>query len=380
MESQKKGVSNPTFTQEDEVNHATKRNHTNDSQATVQDETAISRAGFEEAQEEKRSCQDKVFRSAVGLVIFLSWAASIQGMTINGFVNVVISSLEQRFGLASVVSGQIAGFYDLGSLLAVIPITYFGGRSSASKPKYIAIGLFVMGTGSLLFSLPHFITDVYLRTDNSNNSSFTQSNDLCKIGLGSEGISKNPAEEREELISYLRNFKYFFLFGQFLHGVGAAPVITLGTVLLDESFDKISAPLYIGIFQTFFVVGPAIGFVMGGSLLSLYVDFDVVNEIPYNLTSSDSLWIGSWWLCFITSWLLAWVCAFFLNFFPRSIHDPKPSRAKSDGQEQGSKDIQLRKFSRISTSVGKAESKGSKEYPIRLWEAQGLAKKYIGLT
>ena len=56
-------------------------------------------------------------------------------MIVNGMVNVVISTLEGRFGLKSVTSGQIAGFYDVGSLLAVIPVTYFGGRKTASKPR-----------------------------------------------------------------------------------------------------------------------------------------------------------------------------------------------------------------------------------------------------
>lgn len=45
------------------------------------------------------------------------------------------------------------------SLLAVIPVTYFGGHPSASKPRYIAVGMFIMGTGSLLFASPHFIID-----------------------------------------------------------------------------------------------------------------------------------------------------------------------------------------------------------------------------
>ena len=47
---------------------------------------------------------------------------------INGFVNAVISSLEQRFGLKSTETGVIAGSYDIGSMLSVIPITYFGGK------------------------------------------------------------------------------------------------------------------------------------------------------------------------------------------------------------------------------------------------------------
>ncbi len=74
------------------------------------------------------------------------------------FTNVVISSLERRFGLQSTQSGVIAGSYDLGSLLAVVPVTYVGGRPGASKAAFIAAGMLVMGTGSLVFAAPHFLT------------------------------------------------------------------------------------------------------------------------------------------------------------------------------------------------------------------------------
>ena len=56
-------------------------------------------------------------------------------MVINGFVNVVITSIEKRFGLRSGQSGLIAGSYDFGYMLSIIPITYFGGKLGASKPR-----------------------------------------------------------------------------------------------------------------------------------------------------------------------------------------------------------------------------------------------------
>ena len=112
----------------------------------------------------------KLLLSPEGLLFFLSWGSTIQviifcatalqdyfqycmvqnyylnrislttfdlfqGMLVNGFVNVAITSLERRFDLKSAQSGFIASSYDLGSLLAVIPISYFGGLSSASKPR-----------------------------------------------------------------------------------------------------------------------------------------------------------------------------------------------------------------------------------------------------
>jgi len=73
--------------------------------------------------------------------------------------NLIITTI---FLKTSTMTGVIAGSYDIGSLITVIPITYFGGSSGSSKPKYISVGLYVMGLGSLLFALPHFIAGPYL--------------------------------------------------------------------------------------------------------------------------------------------------------------------------------------------------------------------------
>lgn len=82
-------------------------------------------------------------------------------MLVNGFVNVVITTIEKRFGLKSFQTGLIAGGYDVASFLCLIPVTYLGGRSKASKPKWIGFGVLVMGFGALVFSIPHFINGPY---------------------------------------------------------------------------------------------------------------------------------------------------------------------------------------------------------------------------
>ena len=53
----------------------------------------------------------------------------------NGLINLGLSTLERRFNLKSVQSGFIAGSYDIGFMLATIPIAYFGGIAGASKPR-----------------------------------------------------------------------------------------------------------------------------------------------------------------------------------------------------------------------------------------------------
>ena len=136
-------------------------NTTNNNNNVMKDSSAVSVASTaSEADPANHPCcgfpLPKLFLNPRWLLACLCLSAIVQGMI---FTNVVISSIERRFGLQSTQSGIIAGSYDFGSLLAVIPVTYFGGRPGASKPHYIATGMFIMGSGSLLFAAPHFVTD-----------------------------------------------------------------------------------------------------------------------------------------------------------------------------------------------------------------------------
>ena len=164
-----------------------------------------------------------------------------------------------------------------------------------------------MGTGSLVFSLPHFITDQYISSE-----------ELAKfVGNNTKDESLCPSEAKaaETVIATLSYYKWFFYLGQFLNGIGAAPLITLATTLLDDCVPKLSAPLYIGIFQTFFVVGPAIGYMLGGSLLEIYVDFETLaTDVPF--AASSEMWVGAWWVGFVLAWIMAWACALIIFCYP----------------------------------------------------------------
>ena len=87
--------------------------------------------------------------------------------------------------------------------------------------------------------------------------------------------------------------------------------------LLDETVGKEGAPFYIGIFQIFLVLGPALGNVVGGRFLETYVDFDR-SESP-DCGSDDSLWIGAWWLGFVVGGFLSWLCALFIFCYPATL-------------------------------------------------------------
>lgn len=96
------------------------------------------------------------------------------GLLVNGCINVVITTIEKRFGLRSAQTGLVASGYDISSFVCLVPVTYFGGRATASKPKWIGIGMILMGLGSLVFALPHFIVGTYRATSVEANVCLTE--------------------------------------------------------------------------------------------------------------------------------------------------------------------------------------------------------------
>lgn len=49
----------------------------------------------------------------------------------------------------------------MASFICLAPVTYLGGRAGASKPRWLGLGVLLMGGGSLLFALPHFLVPPY---------------------------------------------------------------------------------------------------------------------------------------------------------------------------------------------------------------------------
>lgn len=159
-----------------------------------------------------------------GVLFFLCMASFLQGMTVNGFINTVITSIERRFDLRSYQSGLIASSYDIAACVCLTFVSYFGGNGH--KPRWLGWGVLVMGLGSLLFALPHFTTGRY--------------------------EARSSAE--------------------FLHGMGATPLYTLGVTYLDENVKTNYSPVYIAVFYTAAILGPAAGYLVGGMFLNIYTE------------------------------------------------------------------------------------------------------------
>ena len=118
----------------------------------------------------------------------------------------------------------------------------------------------------------------------------------------------------------------FFFIGNILIGVGAAPLFTVGFAYLDEIVKPKHVPIHIAIAYLLAVVGPALGFGLGGVFLGIYVD-------PWratNLEPTDPGWVGAWWMCFIFSGVVSWILAIPFLLFPRLL--PNSYEVKKERQ------------------------------------------------
>ncbi|XP_058989012.1 solute carrier organic anion transporter family member 4A1 isoform X1 [Mustela lutreola] len=239
----------------------------------------------------------QAFNTPRGFLLFLCAAAFLQGMTVNGFVSTVVTSIERRFDLHSHQSGLITSCYDVAACLCLTFVSYFGG--GAHKPRWLGRGVLVLGAGSLLFALPHFTAGAY----------------EAEVAEGVGTCRANRSVACRDRASGLSGYRVVFMLGQFLHGMGATPLYTLGVTYLDENVKSSYSPVYIAVFYTAAILGPAAGYLIGGALLNVYTEIGRRTE----LTTESPLWVGAWWVGFLGAGAAAFLTAIPILGYPRQL-------------------------------------------------------------
>ncbi|XP_004949364.1 solute carrier organic anion transporter family member 4C1 isoform X2 [Gallus gallus] len=248
---------------------------------------------------------------------------SVKSIVVNGLINISISTIEKRYELNSSLTGLISASYDIAFCVLSLFVSFFGERGH--KPRWLAFSAFMLGLGSLVFSLPHFSSGKYHYG--------AKLEDTCQISGASSANFTCSASTKSSLSNYL----YVFILGQLLLGVGGTPLYTLGTAFIDDSVPKHTSSLYIGIGYAMSLLGPAIGYVLGGQLLSIYIDIKIPESTQ--MDQDDPRWLGAWWIgflaCFFAMWFLIIPFSCFPKYLPGTakIQAEKISETHNDGSE-----------------------------------------------
>ncbi|KAK5876813.1 hypothetical protein CesoFtcFv8_026128 [Champsocephalus esox] len=91
-------------------------------------------------------------------IVALSFACFSKALT-GTYMKSSITQIERRFDLSSTHVGLIDGSFEMGNLLFLAAVSYFGAK--LHRPRLIAVGCFIMAVGSFLTGLTHFFMGRY---------------------------------------------------------------------------------------------------------------------------------------------------------------------------------------------------------------------------
>ncbi|XP_031417910.1 solute carrier organic anion transporter family member 3A1, partial [Clupea harengus] len=225
----------------------------------------------------------------------------------------VLTTLERRFNLQSADVGVIASSFEIGNLVLILFVSYFGAR--AHRPRLIGCGGIVMALGALLSALPEFLANQYEYKPGDPWSGSALGRDVCSNASRNDRLEQELCGNRANT-----NMMYLLLIGaQVLLGIGATPVQPLGVSYIDDHVKKKDSSLYIGILFSTLVFGPACGFILGSVCTKFYVDALFIDTSKLDITADDPRWIGAWWGGFLLCGALLFFSSLFMFGFPQSL-------------------------------------------------------------
>uniref|UniRef100_A0A3Q2CSI6 Solute carrier organic anion transporter family member n=1 Tax=Cyprinodon variegatus TaxID=28743 RepID=A0A3Q2CSI6_CYPVA len=257
-------------------------------------------------------------------LVALSFAYFAKALS-GSYMKSTITQLERRFDIPSYLIGVIDGSFEIGNLLVIAFVSYFGAK--LHRPKIIAMGCLLMSFGTFIIALPHFIigryefeTSVRWMVNSTQSSSPYLSNSFL------------PGCEGESNLSMW----IYVLLGNVLRGIGETPVQPLGISYIDDFATEENAAFYVGCVQTISVVGPVFGYLLGSLCAKIYVDIGFVKMETITITPADARWVGAWWLGYLIAGVITLLSAIPFWFLPRSLPTAGSRVPKKGTQEEAS--------------------------------------------
>eukprot|EP00794_Sanderia_malayensis_P012245 gene12245-13506_t len=220
-----------------------------------------------------------------------------QGMIITGVTSVIVTTIQTRFGFTSVQAGALSSSYDTAYGVSSIFVSFFG---HTRKPFLLGVGSIILAIGCFTASVPNYIIGKY-------HAGVVTDIDWCNNTLST--TANAPTECTNVEWYYLAIFCAAYA----IMGLGATPIYILGPSHIDASTMPGQNGVYLGTLYVFGTIGTSVGFLIGKPMLNTYVD--IVQPPGSNLTPSDKIWVGAWWMGYLLgTGLFLLICIPMLGF------------------------------------------------------------------
>nr|XP_042130203.1 solute carrier organic anion transporter family member 1A5-like [Peromyscus maniculatus bairdii] len=253
------------------------------------------------------------------------------------YMNSMLTQIERQFDISTSVVGLINGSFEIGNLLLIIFMSYFGTKRH--RPLMIGVGCVVMGLGCFLMSLPHFLMGRYEYEKTIKPASNLSSNSFLCSGNRTQTLM--PTHDPKECIKEIKSSMWVYVMvGNVIRGTGETPIMPLGISYIEDFAKSENSPLYIGILKIGVVIGPLIGLMLATFCANIYVDSWSVNTDDLTITPTDTRWVGAWWVGFLICAGVNVLTSIPFFFFPKTL--PKEGQEDNVDVTKSDKEVKHR--------------------------------------
>ncbi|KAK2858861.1 hypothetical protein Q5P01_003481 [Channa striata] len=319
-----------------------------------------------ESKKPREACTSKL-KLFLASLAFVFFAKAFSG----SYMKSSITQIERRFNIPSSLTGLVDGSFEIGNLLVIAFVSYFGAK--LHRPRLIGIGCFVMAIGSFIIVLPHFFQGLYKYETSVSHIKSANSTETILPCISNNSIT--DADKTIDLDAQKACEKaagsslwIYVLLGNMLRGIGETPIMPLGVSYLDDFSSEENTPFYLACIHTVGILGPMFGFMLGSFFAKIYVDIGAVNLDAITIDYRDSRWVGAWWLGFIVTGTVALLSGIPFLFLPKSM-------AKQGQDQNQSKSTELSTVAEQENFLPQdSQEHGDKEKPVTFRE---LAREFF---